>query len=176
MPPPLDARAAVVRLDDGAPAADELSSRRDTLYGLLRREQAIAASAQPSRSEVSRILDFAQAAHGDVVGVLVGREDRLLDSARDGEWSLRDVLRHAIAVELRYAAQVEYSASRADTEPIQIPPAFLPCDRLSPPESEFGLSRSGGVLELLRLLGNARTSTDARLARLPDAVLGRPSL
>ena len=176
MPPPLDALAAVVRLDDDALAADKRSSRRDALYGLLRREQAIAALAQPARSEVSRILDFAQAAYGDVIGVLVGRDDRLLDSARDGEWSLRDVLRHAIAVELRYAAQVEYSASRADTDPIQIPPELLPCDRLSPPESEFGPSRSGGVLQLLRLLGNARTSTDTRLARLPDAALGRPSL
>src|SRR5437764_474690 len=176
MPPPLDALAAIVQRDDGALAADERSSRRDALYRLLRREQAIAASAQPARSEVARILDFAQAAHGDVVGVLIGRDDRLLDSARDGEWSLRDVMRHAIAVELRYAAQVDYSASRADADPIQIPPALLPCDRLSPPESEFGLSPSGGVLELLRLLGNARTSTDARLARLPDAVLGRPSL
>ena len=176
MPPPLDALAAVVRLDGDALAADERSSRRDALYGLLRREQAIAALAQPARSEVSRILDFAQAAYGDVIGVLVGRDDRLLDSARDGEWSLRDVLRHAIAVELRYAAQVEYSASRADTDPIQIPPELLPCDRLSPPESEFGPSRSGGVLQLLRLLGNARTSTDTRLARLPDAALGRPSL
>jgi len=176
MPPPLDALAALVRLDDGALATDERSSRQDTLYGVLRREQAIAASAQPARSEVSRILDFAQAALGDVVGVLIGREDRLLDSARDGEWSLRDVLRHAIAVELRYAAQVEYSASRADTDPIQIPPALLPCDRLSPPDGEFGSSRSGGVLELLQLLGTARTSTDARLARLPDAALGRPSL
>ena len=176
MPPPLDALAALVRLDDGALATDERSSRQDTLYGVLRREQAIAASAQPARSEVSRILDFAQAAHGDVVGVLVGRDDRLLDTARDGEWSLRDVLRHAIAVELRYAAQVEYSASRAESDPIQIPPALLPCDRLSPPESEFGRSGSGGVLELLQLLGNARRSTDARLAKLPDAALGRPSL
>lgn len=176
MPPPLDALGAVVRLDDDALAADKRSSRRDALYGLLRREQAIAALAQPARSEVSRILDFAQAAYGDVIGVLVGREDRLLDSARDGEWNLRDVSRHAIAVELRYAAQVEYSASRADTDPIQIPPELLPCDRLSPPESEFGPSRSGGVLQLLRLLGNARTSTDTRLARLPDAALGRPSL
>jgi hypothetical protein len=176
MPPPLDVLAAVVRLDDEALGADERSSRRDALYGLLRREQAIAASGQPARSEVSRILDLAHAALGDVVGVLVGRDDRLLDSTRDGEWSLRDVLRHAMAVELRYAVQVEYSASRADTEPIQIPPALLPCDRLSPPESEFGPSRSGGVIELLRLLGNARTSTDIRLASLRDATLGRPSL
>src|SRR5205814_9633758 len=97
MPPPLDALAALVRLDDGALATDERSSRQDTLYGVLRREHAIAASAQPARSEVSRILDFAQAALGDVVGVLIGREDRLLDSARDGEWSLRDGVRHAIA-------------------------------------------------------------------------------
>src|SRR6266513_2437942 len=105
MPPPLDALAAVVRLDDDALAAEERGSRRDASYGLLRREQAIAASAQPARSEVSRILDFAQAAHGDVVGLLVGRDDRLLASVRDAEWTLRDVLRHAISVELRYAAQ-----------------------------------------------------------------------
>jgi len=177
MPPPLDALAAVVRVDEDALAADERGRRRDALYGLLRREQAIAAAAQPSsRAEVSRILDFAQAAYGDVIGVLIGRDDSLLDSTRDGEWSLRDVVRHAMAVELRYAVQVEYSVTRADADPVQIPAELLPCDRLSPPESEFGPSRNGGVLELLRLLGNARASSDIRLARLPDTSLGRPSL
>ena len=147
------------------------------LYGLLRREQAIFATGQSQpRSEVSRILDFAQAAYGDVVGVLVGRDDGLLDTLRDGDWSLRDVVRHAIAVELRYGAQVEYSATRAETEPVGIRPDLLPCDRLSPPEPDFADSRDGGVLELLDLLGRARAITDLRLAKVPDSTLTRPSL
>jgi hypothetical protein len=171
MPPPLDALAAIARLDD------KRNSLRGVLYGLLRREQAISASEPSSpRSEVSRILDFAQAAYGDVVGVVVGRGDGLLDTARDGDWSLRDVLRHAIAVELRYAAQVGYSATRSDADPVQIPPGLLPCDRLSPPEPAFAASRGGGVLEILELLGNARADSDASLAKVPDSALACPSM
>jgi hypothetical protein len=177
VPPPLSALATIARREDDALTADKRSSRRDALYGLLRREQAISASGQPSpRTETSRILDFAQAAYGDVVGVLVGRDDSVLDTARDGEWSLRDVLRHAMAVELRYAAQVEYSASRSDADPVQIPPRLLPCDRLSPTEPAFAASRSGGVLELLQLVENARASSDMRLTKVPDPVLTRPSM
>jgi len=182
VPPPLRELAAVARYGDEAlaekvGAAGYRISRRETLYGLLRREQAIVASDQASsRSEVSRILDFAQAAYGDLVGILVGRDDRLLDSARDGEWSLRDVMRHAIAVELRYAAQIEYSTTRAETDPIGIPPGLLPCDRLSPPEPEFAHSREGAVVDLLELLGKARAGGDVRLARVPDSALARPSL
>jgi len=176
MPPPLAELAAVARLDQEALAGDARSSR-GTLLGLLRGEQAIAAYGHPSeRSEVSRILDFAQAAYGDVVGLLVGRDDSLLDTARDGEWSLRDLLRHAMAVELRYAAQVEYSATRAESDPVPIPPGLLPCDRLSPTEPAFAASRSGGVIELLELLGNARASSDTRLTKVPDSALTRPSL
>jgi hypothetical protein len=177
VPPPLSALATIARLDDKSLVGEERSSRRDVLYGLLRREQAIAASGQSSRSsEVARILDFAQAAYGDVVGVLVGRDDGLLDTARDGEWSLRDVLRHAMAVELRYAAQVEYSASRSDADPVQIPPRLLPCDRLSPTEPAFAASRSGGVLELLQLVESARAGSDIRLTKVPDPALTRPSM
>jgi len=177
MPPPLAELAKVARLDQEELVGDTRSSRRDALYGLLRREQAIAASGESSApSEVSRILDFAQAAYGDVVGVLVGRDDGLLDTARDGEWSLRDVLRHAMAVELRYAAQIEYSATRSDTDPVPIPPDLLPCDRLSPTEPAFAASRIGGVLELLQLLGQARAGSDTRLARVPAPALTRPSM
>lgn len=177
MPPPLVELAAVARTDDEGLVGDKRSSRRDVLYGLLRREQAIFASGQSSiRSEISRILDFAQAAYGDVVGAVVGRDDSLLDTARDGAWTLRDVLRHAMAVELRYAAQVYYSATRAEKDPVQIPASLLPCDRLSPPEPKFAVSRTGGVLQLLQLLGNARASSDTRLAELQDSSLTRSSL
>lgn len=177
MPPPLGALAAIARLDDDARVDDKWTSRRDVLYGLLRREQAIAASGRSSLGpEVSRILDFAQAAYGDVVGVLVGRDDGLVDTARDGDWSLRDVVRHAMAVEVRYAVQVEYSATRSESDPVQIPPGLLPCDRLSPPEPAFAASRTGKVPELLRLLGNARAGSNARLAKVPDSALTRPSI
>ena len=169
MPPPLEYLAAIA-------VGDTSSSRRDSLYGLLRREQSLAASRQPSvRSEVSRILDFAQAAYGDLVGMLVGRDDRLLDSERDGDWSLRDVIRHAVAVELRYAAQVNYSATRGESDPMEIPQSLLPCDRLAPPEPEFARSQTGGINEILELLGRARESSDARLADIAEASLGRPS-
>jgi hypothetical protein len=177
MPPPLEALSAVARSDDLPAVADARASGRDGLYDLLRREQAILASGPSSgRSEVARILDLAQAAYGDVVGVVIGRDDGLLDTARDGEWSLRDVLRHTMAVELRYSAQVEYSATRAENDPVEIRPALLPCDRLSPPEPEFVGSRSGRVLELLELLGKARAGSNARLAKVPDSALTRPSL
>jgi len=147
------------------------------LYDLLRHEQAIAVGAQrAAESEIARILDLAQAAYGDLVGVLIGRSDEDLDNMRDGEWSLRDVLRHAIAVELRYAAQVEYSALRGDEEPIGIPPERLPCDRLSPPEPQYAAARVAGISQMLDLLGLARLTTDERLAAVPDTALARPSL
>jgi len=169
VPPPLAALAAIAD-------AGTTSSRRDALYGLLRREQSIATGgASPPRREVSRILDFAQAAYGDLVGVLVGRDDDLLDGGRDGEWTLRDVVRHAIAVELRYAAQASYSAARAETDPVEIPANLLPCDRLSPPEPKFARARSAGIDELLELLGAARSASDGQLAEVSDSTLLRPS-
>jgi hypothetical protein len=147
------------------------------LYGLLRHEQALAAGAEPAaRSEIARILDLAQMAYGELVGLLIGRADGLLDTTRDGEWSLRDLLRHAIAVELRYAAQVEYAAIRPDEDPLAIPDERLPCDRLSPPEPEYAYSRTGGLIRMLELLGQARQSSYSRLSGNADAVLERPSL
>jgi hypothetical protein len=136
----------------------------------------LAATPPPARNEIARILDFAQAAFGDLVGLLCGRDDSLLDSSRDGEWTLRDILRHAIAVELRYAAQVNYSATRADSDPIEIPPELLPCDRLAPPEPRFARSHDGGIHELVGLLELAREDADSRLGGLPDDALGRPSV
>ena len=182
MPPPLRELGTVARLSDEtlAQKVGAAGSRIPlgvALYGLLRREQAMFASGESRpRSEVSRILDFAQAAYGDLIAVLVGRDDSVLDTSRDGEWSLRDLLRHAIAVELRYAAQVDYSATRAESDPVEIRPSLLPCDRLSPPEPEFAGSRDGGILDVLELLGKARAGSDVRLANVPDTALTRPSL
>lgn len=151
--------------------------RQLVLYDLLRHEQALAAGRQAAdRTEVARILDLVQMAYGDLCGLLIGRPDDLLERARDGEWSLRDLLRHAIAVELRYAAQVEWAATRRDHDPLAIPDARLPCDRRAPPELDFADSRTAGIARLLELLGAARARSDQLLAAIPDAALTRPSL
>jgi DinB superfamily len=178
MPAPLAALARIVSVRDADPGEVAGVQRpvQFVIYDLLRQEQAVAAGAQPpGRRELDRILDLAQSAFGEFVGVLVGRRDELLDSTHDGDWSMRDVLRHAIAVELRYGAQVEYSATRGDEEPLVIPAERLPCNRLAPPEPEFGRTRAAGIAEILRSLGDARRSTDARLAGVPDSALDRPS-
>lgn len=183
MPPPFEALSKISRLPEETLSrqVDDGSGSRPTiqfvLYDLLRSEQALLARSEPSgRTEMARILDLAQKAYGELVGVLAGGADDLLDSARDGEWSLRDLLRHAIAVELRYAAQIEYSANRADDEPLAIPSDRLPSDRLSPPEPVFGDSRVGGVTRVLELLGKARATSDQRLNALSEDALARPSL
>lgn len=147
------------------------------LYDVLRDEQRLAASPQPpGRREIDRILDLAQAAYGRIVSLLVGRDDEVLERARDGEWSLRDLMRHLIAVELRYAEQVVWAAERRDVDPLPIPAERLPGDRLAPPEPEYLGSRTGGIADVLGLLGRARYVADERLAPLRDDVLSRPSL
>jgi hypothetical protein len=181
MPPPLEAVAVIASLPDrdlSRPSefGDGPKAAQFVLYDLLRHEQALAAGPQHDRTEIARTLDLAQMAFGELVGVLVGRDDDLLDTARDGEWSLRDLLRHAIAVELRYGAQVAYAATRADDDPLAIPDGLLPCDRLSPPEPEFADSRMGGMTRMLQLLGEARARSDTRIDTLPEAALTRPSL
>jgi hypothetical protein len=169
---PDDAMERSVALADGKRASVHF-----VLYDCLRREQSLLVGAGAQKQlEIGRILDLAQAAYGQLVGLLVGRDDALLDTARDGEWSLRDLLRHAIAVELRYAAQVLWGASRRDDEPLAIPNERLPCDRLDPPEPAFADARARGNARMLELLGQARASSDEQLARIPDPALDRPTL
>lgn len=178
MSPPLAALAAIAQVPDEviAGSGERMDSPKALLYDLLRDEQRLAASQQPRRREIDRILDLAQAASGRIVALLIGREDALLDAARDGDWSIRDLLRHVIAVELRYAAQVEWAAVRSDTDPLAIPPERLPGDRLAPPEPGYATTRTGGIGEMLNLLVRARTAADERMAPLHDGALERPSL
>lgn len=143
------------------------------LYAALRREQRAIVAAR-AVEEPSAILGFARSAYDELSALLTGRE--VLDSARDGDWTLRDLLRHAIAVELRYAEQVAWSIARRDHEPIAIPDARLPCDRLAPPEPEFAEAKTGDISRVLELLGKARARTDERLAGVASNALIRPSL
>jgi len=145
------------------------------LYAALRREQrAVVAASAPREREPMMILAFARSAYRELVALLVGRD--VLDSARDGEWTLRDLMSHAIAVELRYCEQVVWSAQRRSDEPLEIPAERLPCDRLTPPLPEFAEATDGATTRVLELLGRARLRTDERLADIPAASLDRPSL
>ncbi len=163
-------------LDREVGPSEAMAAVRFRLYGALRAEQrAIAEVASAGPTEVVAILAQAQSAFRDLEALLLGRDDALLDSARENEWSLRDLLRHLIAVEFRYCAQVVYSAERGEREPIAIPEVRLPCDRLAPPEREFGATRSAGLAAVLGLFDLARTRSDKTLSRLSTTDLERPS-
>jgi len=145
------------------------------LYSALRREQrAVVVATSSGEREPTMILMFARSAYRELVALLAGRD--VLDVARDGEWTLRDLIRHAIAVELRYCEQVLWSAYRRDDQPRAIPAERLPCDRLTPPVPEFADASDGNMRRVLELLGCARQRTEERLADLPVAALQRPTL
>jgi hypothetical protein len=166
------------RLSDDAlarPAAG--ATVRFHLYAALRREHAAAVAAGVhGPREPGAILAFANDALGELEALLAGRPAAILEEARDGEWTLRDLLRHAVAVELRYRAQVLWSAGRADGDPLAIPAERLPCDRLAPPEPEYADTRTGGIPRILALLRRARAKTDDALADLSPVDLERPTL
>jgi hypothetical protein len=155
----------------------EARSVQSLLYAALRREQAAVVASRPQgTSEPDQIMSFARAAYHDLVALLGHEASDVLDTARDGDWSLRDLLRHAIAVELRYREQVLYSAGRRDDEPLAIPASRLPCDRLAPPEPAYAETAAAPMERVLALVGQARQQTDERLATLSQVDLGRPSL
>jgi len=119
--------------------------------------------------ESRRILAFAQRALGDLRGLLLGVPPALLDrEPRPGEWPLREVLRHVLSVERRYAAQTLYAVERAETEPVRIPEARMPVTAAAEGE--------GDVTTLLGRLARARRETDQQLADLPPAALTRPTV
>src|SRR5262249_5322412 len=68
-----------------------------------------------------RIMALAQRAFGDLRGLMIGASADLLDRLpREGEWSLRDTLRHILLVERRYALQTKWAIERRDSDPMRI--------------------------------------------------------
>jgi DinB family protein len=119
--------------------------------------------------ESRRTLALAQRAFGDLRGLLIGLPTELLDrEPRSGEWPVREVLRHMLSVERRYAVQTRYAVERADHDPVRIPEDRLPTTA----PTEVG----GDVAAVLARLGQARSETNRRLCDLAPAALTRPSL
>src|SRR5215471_7746229 len=119
--------------------------------------------------ESRRILALAQRAFGSLRALLAGLPDTWLDRApRAGEWSIREIIEHVVAVERRYALQTKYAVDRTDAEPIRIADSKLPS--LTP-------TNTGGEIEsLLARLGQARAETDRWLGDVPPAGMPRPTL
>jgi len=144
----------------------------DVRYALYRtieeaQEASVRVAALP-HPESRRILSLAHRAFGDLRGLLIGLPTDLLDKPpRDGEWSVREILRHVMVVEGRYAVQTRYAVERADTDPMRVADEKLP----TPAQTDV----TGGISEILARAGDTRAETDRLLGDLPAAAMARPT-
>jgi hypothetical protein len=120
-------------------------------------------------SESARILALAQSAFGDLRGLIAGLDDALLDRApADGEWSLREILAHAIGVERSYRANIEYSIARTAAEPV-----LMPVERRPTPDPA---DTAGGFGDIVARFAARRAETDVALGATDEAALARPTM
>ncbi len=119
--------------------------------------------------ESRRILALAQQAFGSLRALLVAVPGALLDqSPRAGEWSIREIVVHMVAVEQRYALQTQYAVDRADADPMRIADDRLPSLRPA---------NVGGEIEaLLSRLADARDETGRWLNDVAPAGMTRPTI
>ena len=119
--------------------------------------------------ESRRILAMAQQSFGGLRALLAGLPSALLDRApRAGEWPIREILGHMLAVEQRYALQTKYAVERRDDDPMRIPD-----DRL-PPTAPANVG--GAIDAVIARLGEARAETDRWLGSLAPAAMTRPTV
>jgi hypothetical protein len=146
--------------------------RIDVRYALYRTieetQEALVSVAARSQPESRRILSLAQSAFGNLRGLLIGLPADLLDQApRAGEWSVREILRHIIVTEGRYAVQTRYAVERAAADPMRVAEEQLP----TPAQVDV----TGSIAGILARVGDARAETDRRLGDLPAAAMTRPT-
>jgi len=148
---------------------DKTMDLRYALYRTIEESQeAVARAAARPHAESRRILSLAQRAFGDLRGLLVGLPANLLDEApRAGEWSIREILRHILVTEQRYAIGTVYAVERADTDPMRVADAKLP--------TAAQIDVAGEIGAILARLAGARSETDRRLGELPNAAMTRPT-
>jgi hypothetical protein len=144
----------------------------DVRYALYRtmedaQELYVEVAARP-HPESRRILSLAERAFGDLRGLLAGLLADLLNrQPREGEWPLRETLRHVLVVERRYALQTIYAIERGDSDSVRIPD-----DRLPTPAQ---MDVSGEVGSILDRIALARAETNRRLGDVAPAAMTRPT-
>jgi hypothetical protein len=141
---------------------------RDGLYRSLEAEQAAAAVVRHP-SEAARTLSLAQAAFGDLRGLLAGLPDELLDEVpREGEWPLRLTLHHMLHRELTFRAHTEYALERSAGDPVRLP------DDQVPGSEEADVS--GGIEDILVRYSFAREVTDTGFESVTPEQLLLPTI
>ena len=177
MPTTTDVEVALARL--AALDEQDLSRRwihrdkpMEVRYALYRtieeaQETLVRLAALP-HPEPRRILALAQRAFGDLRGLLVGLPDQLLDRPpREGEWSVRELCRHIIVIEGRYAVQTAYAVERGDSDPMRVADDRMP----TPAQTDV----TGGIGAILGRMRESRAKTDGRLGDLTAAAMLRPT-
>jgi len=148
---------------------DKAADVRYAIYRTLEdaQEAYVGVAALP-HPEAQRVLALAGRAFGDLRGLLVGLPPELVDrSPREGEWSIRETLRHIILIERRYAVQTLYATERADSDPMRV------ADDKMPTLAQIDIS--GGLTDMLERVRAARAETQRRLESLSPALLTRPT-
>ena len=144
----------------------------DVRYALYRTveeaQEALTRVAALPHPEPRRILALAQRAFGDLRGLLVGLPDDLVDRApREGEWPLRETLRHMLLIERRYMIQTRWASERTDAEPLRIGD-----DRMPTPAQ---IDVTGSVGQILARLAEVRAETNRTLSDLAPFTMTRPT-
>jgi hypothetical protein len=143
---------------------------RHALYRTLEDAQEVhVRAAAGALAESRRILAQAQRAFGDLRGLLAGLPADWLDRPpREGEWPIRETLRHMLLVERRYAVQTRYALDRADADPIRV------ADDRMPTAAQIDVG--GEIGAILGRLGAARAETDRWLGEVAPAAMTRPTV
>jgi hypothetical protein len=148
---------------------DKPMEARYALYRALEeaQEALVLAAARP-HPESRRILALAQRAFGDLRGLLAGMPDEVLDRPpAEGQWPIRETLRHVLAVGRRYAAQTLHAVRRADDDPVRLPGGL--------PEAP-AVDVAGGIGEILGRIADARAEANRQLGDVPPARMTRPAV
>ncbi len=127
-------------------------------------QEAVATTLGAPQSEASRIIALAQAAFGDLRGLLADVPEALLDrTPAEGEWSLRTTLHHVLAAERAYRAQTRYAVERSESEPTLFPQERRP--ETAPAEV------AGTIAAIVALFERERAETDRFARTMTDASL-----
>jgi hypothetical protein len=146
-------------------------SERDVRAGLYRSFEAeqAAAAVVSHPSEAARTLALAQAAFGDLRGLLAGLPDELLDRVpREGEWPLRQTLHHLLHVEQTFRAHTGYALARSASNPVRMPADEVP----GIDEADV----SGGIDDILVTFSFEREATDTSFEALTPEQLLLPTI
>ncbi len=125
------------------------------------------------QTEAQRILALAMESRGELRSIVLGVPDEYVDRApAPEEWTVRQTLEHAHAVDRRYMLGIEYAVERVHSPielPLQRPTAGMPA-----PAGDGSLS--GALASMLTQLHLTRDEVVAHLSGIADADLNAPTI